>query len=72
MVVLSTASPYKFPAAVLAALGLESTSDGMEQLDILNKHTGLEIPQNLKNLKTLPELHNDVIEIDQMLGFSLS
>lgn len=72
MVVLSTASPYKFPAAVLSALGLDATGDGFDQMDRLQAATGIPIPRNLASLRGKPELHTAVIDKEQMLPYVLS
>ena len=72
MVVLSTASPYKFPAAVLSALGLDTTGDGFDQMDRLQAATGIPIPRNLASLRGKPELHTAVIDKEQMLPYVLS
>ena len=69
MVVLSTASPYKFPAAVLAALEKSSETDEWAQMDRLHALTGVPVPRNLQGLQTRKELHTDVIEKDQMLTY---
>ncbi|MBQ9165714.1 MAG: threonine synthase [Oscillospiraceae bacterium] len=71
MVVLSTASPYKFPAAVLKAIGGEAQGDEFNQMEQLNAITGVEIPKNLSGLQTLPELHKAVIAKEKMLSFVL-
>ena len=71
MVVLSTASPYKFPAAVLSALGLDATGDGFDQMDRLQAATGIPIPKNLASLRGKPELHTAVIDKEQMLPYVL-
>ncbi len=71
MVVLSTASPYKFPAAVLAAIGERAQGDEFDQLEQLHSVTGVAIPKNLAALRTKPELHNGVIDKDKMLEFVL-
>ena len=72
MVVLSTASPYKFPAAVLSALGLDASGDGFDQMDRLQAATGIPIPKNLASLRGKPELHTAVIGKEQMLPYVLS
>jgi threonine synthase len=71
MVVLSTASPYKFPAAVLEALGgniAQDEFDLMEQLQALTKVT---IPAPLASLRGKAERHTGVIEKEAMLSFVL-
>ncbi len=69
MVVLSTASPYKFPAAVLDALGLDTQADEFGQMEILSRHTGIPIPPNLAGLECKKELHTGVIAKEQMLQY---
>ena len=72
MVVLSTASPYKFPAAVLAAIGGDCSGDEFTQMERLNGITGVPVPKNLAGLRTLPERHTGVIGKEEMLAYVLS
>ncbi len=69
MVVLSTASAYKFPAAVLSSLEDVAEMDEFAQMDYLEKLTGSPIPGNLSGLQEKKELHTGVIEKDAMLAF---
>lgn len=69
MVVLSTASPYKFPAAVLASLEQSDLADEFRQMERLEELTGVPIPANLKGLEQKQELHTGVIEKEKMLSF---
>ncbi len=69
MVVLSTASPYKFPAAVLSAIGADVSGDEFTRMEELEKRTGVPIPKNLANLRQKPELHTHVIDKTQMLNY---
>ena len=69
MVVLSTASPYKFPAAVLAALEKAESEDEFMQMEQLQRKTGVPIPANLAGLQHKKELHTGVIEKNAMLQF---
>ncbi len=69
MVVLSTASSYKFPAAVLEALGCDLAEDEFDQMDQLFTLTGVAIPENLRTLRQKKELHTGVIGKDDMLEF---
>ena len=71
MVVLSTASPYKFPAAVLEAIGGDLTGDEFDQMERLQATTGVPAPQNLATLRGKAERHTGVIGKDQMLEFVL-
>ena len=72
MVVLSTASAYKFPAAVLSAIGGEAQGDEFAQMQALERKTGVQIPKNLSNLREKPERHLNVIDKDEMLPFVLA
>ncbi len=72
MVVLSTASPYKFPAAVLAAIGGGEDGDEFAKMERLQAITGVPIPENLANLRSLPELHSTVLNKEEMPDFVLA
>ena len=72
MVVLSTASPYKFPAAVLGALGEKTGSDEFAMMEQLHARTGTDIPANLRGLEGRPVRHRDVIDTGDMLNYVLS
>ena len=69
MVVLSTASAYKFPAAVLSSLADTEPMDEFAQMEYLQNLTGSPIPDNLAGLQEKEELHTGVIEKDAMLNF---
>jgi len=69
MVVLSTASPYKFPAAVLSALETSAETDEFRQMDRLTELTGVPVPKNLQGLEQRAERHTQVIPKSEMLGF---
>ena len=71
VVVLSTASPYKFPAAVLSALGEEPGDDEFAMMDKLSALTGTPIPKNLATLREKQVRHKDVIDKDTMLDYVL-
>ena len=72
VVILSTASPYKFPAAVLEAIGGKCPSDEFDVMDALFSLTGVPIPPNLATLRSQPVRHRDVIERADMLPYVLS
>ena len=71
MVVLSTASPYKFPAAVLAAVGGDTSGSEFDQMARLSAMTGVLIPKNLAGLQGKPERHTGVINKEDMLDYVL-
>ncbi len=62
LVILSTASPFKFPAAVLQALGRQSCGDAFQQIAQLEECSGLSAPASLTGLQTLEIRHRDVID----------
>ncbi|OPZ20803.1 MAG: Threonine synthase [Firmicutes bacterium ADurb.BinA205] len=62
-IIASTASPYKFSAAVLEAVqGGKSDLDEYAMIDKLAELSKLEVPAALADLKNKPERFNDVIE----------
>ena len=69
MVVLSTASPYKFPAAVLSAVGGDCSGDEFDQMERLSEVSGVPIPGNLAGLREKTERHTDVIDKEAMLDY---
>jgi len=71
MVVLSTASPYKFPAAVLSAIGGDTSGDEFTQMERLEEMSGMPIPRNLSGLRGKEERHTGVINKEDMLEFVL-
>lgn len=50
MLVASTASPYKFPRAVLGALGADCAGDDFECIDALAEISGVRPPESLSSL----------------------
>ncbi|MDY3781433.1 MAG: threonine synthase [Candidatus Faecousia sp.] len=72
MVVLSTASPYKFSTAVLTALGGDTSGNEYQRMDRLSALTGVPVPKNLAALQGKPERHTAVIPKDKMLSFVLT
>ncbi len=71
MVVLSTASPYKFPVAVLNAIGGDTSGSEFDQMKTLSAITGVPIPRNLADLQGKAEKHTGVIDKDKMLAYVL-
>ena len=72
MVVLSTASPYKFPVAVLNAIGGDTSGTEFEQMDRLSVMTGVPVPKNLSGLLGKEEKHTGVIDKEKMLEYVLN
>ena len=71
MVVLSTASPYKFPAAVLSAIGAKCDGDEFDMMSALEKATGVPMPANLRSLRERPVLHTGCVKPGKMRGYVL-
>ena len=73
MVVLSTASPYKFGASVLHALGEEAAGlDEFAQMERLHARSGMEVPARLAALRAAAVLHEGICERDGMRAAVLS
>ena len=68
-VVLSTASPYKFPKDVLRAVGGEAPEDGFEAMDRLYELTGEPIPANLSGLRGRKARFDDCIDASDMCAY---
>ena len=71
-VVLSTASPYKFPAAVLKAIGGDLSGDEFEQMERLASIAGVPIPRGLRGLREKPVLHRDLIDREEIVDYVLA
>jgi threonine synthase len=71
-VVLSTASPYKFSASVLRALGEETGEDEFEMIKALHAITGAKIPASLARLAEAENLHNNKTEKSAMQSYVLA
>lgn len=70
-VVLSTASPYKFPVAVLSALGVTPDDNEFRVMEQIKTKTGVAIPKNLSGLESKKVLHSDVIEKNELTDYVL-
>ena len=71
VVVLSTASPYKFPVAVLEALGQTPDGDEFAAMEQLCALTEVPIPRGLAGLREKPVRHTDLIEKEDILDYVL-
>ncbi len=69
VVVLSTASPYKFPAGVLSALGEVPDGDEFAQMEQLQALSHVKIPGNLAGLREKPVRFDTVIDKDRMTDY---
>nr|WP_196489627.1 threonine synthase [Gardnerella vaginalis] len=70
-VLLSTASPYKFPRVVASALNIEHVQDmdDFKCMDALSIATGTKAPSMLRNLENQTPRFNDVIDIAEMTNY---
>lgn len=65
-VILSTASPYKFPESVIKAIKGDVNSGGIDLLDELYELTNNEIPKELNELRDKPVKHETIIRKEEM------
>ena len=72
MVVLSTASPFKFPRSVLAALGEAAPENDFEAMQALERSTGCTAPVSLASLRQKAERFDAVIDPGEIAGVALS
>ncbi len=66
-IIASTASPFKFPGSVCAAI--DHKYEGMDEfslLDVLSDISGLEVPETIKNLGKKEILHSTFCNSDEM------
>ena len=67
--ILSTASPYKFPAAVLGAIGGSAQGDEFAEMDVLAALSGVPVPKSLAALRGKRERHGDVIGVGEIIPY---
>ena len=72
MVVLSTASPFKFPRSVLEALGEAAPANDFEAMRALERATGRTAPASLAGLKDKAERFDAVIDPAQIADVALA
>ena len=68
-VLLSTASPYKFPRACCDALGLNVPEDDFEAMRVLEQATNTVAPSQLAELESKPVRFEDVCDVDEMASY---
>ncbi len=66
MLIVSTASPYKFAPAVLSSLGAEVPADDFDALDKLFELTKCPIPKNLASLRDAEVRFTKTVEPSEM------
>ena len=70
-IILSTASPFKFPEAVLHALGEEGPPDPFDRMDYLAGLSGVPVPAGLAALKNAPVRFTDVVAREEIYDYVL-
>ena len=68
-VLLSTASPYKFPRVVNEALGWDASGSDFDCMDVLTEHSGTTAPKALRGLEHADVRFTDVVDIDGMPAY---
>ena len=71
-VIVSTASPYKFPRAVLKAISGETEPDDFEAAKKIEALSGIPMPKQLSELSEKEPRFTAVCEREDMAGFVLS
>ena len=71
-IIASTASPYKFPRAVLKAISGESEPDDFEAAKKIEELSGLAMPKQLSELAEKEPRFTNVCEREEMADFVLS
>ena len=66
MVVVSTASPYKFPQDVLYALTGNDVKDSFKGIKRINLLTAMKVPEALKSIRYKPVLFKQTVSPDKM------
>ena len=66
-VIVSTASPYKFPADVLTSLGKDTENLSVfEMAQELSKKSGSSVPEQISGLADKEEIHTGIVEKSRM------
>lgn len=65
-IIASTASPYKFHKKVLKSIGMDYSGNEFEDLKTLSQLMDEEIPEQMSELESLPEIHKDICDKNSM------
>ena len=68
MLVASTASPYKFPRAVLSAMGGEVPAEDFDCVTALEEMSGVTAPANLSALRTKTVRFTGIVDKTEIDG----
>lgn len=69
LIILSTASPYKFVGSVYDAISNQHEEDEFALMNKLNVLTNVDIPKNLAHLNEMPILHDNHLAKEDMEQF---
>ena len=70
MVIVSTASPYKFTKDVMTAIDEQfATGDAFDLMDTLQEMSGVQIPKSIAGIQHREVLHNNVCPKDEIKEF---
>jgi len=64
--ILSTASPFKFPISVAEALEISSNVEDFQLLKNISNYTGVATPKNIASLENKKVIHNNNIKVSDM------
>lgn len=67
-ILLSTASPYKFPESVYKAI-YDEELDVYSAIEKLNERTGVSVPRALTGIKDRAVLHKEAIDKTEIISF---
>jgi threonine synthase len=65
-IIASTASPFKFPEKVISSMGEEVPEDLFKGIGMVAKYMNVEIPDQVRELETLPVLHKNICKKEEM------
>lgn len=65
-VIISTAHPYKFPYAAASALNISEKENSYDLLNDLSAATGINLPKQLEDLKSLPFRFSEIIDKNEI------
>ena len=69
LLIMATASPYKFPNTILKALDIDEEEDSFKAMEVLSSYSKTPIPKSLMKLRYAKILHKDLIEKDEILEY---
>lgn len=64
--ILSTASPFKFPKSVASAINIKDSLDDFELINRIAEQAAIDIPENIEALREKNVIHNQNIKINEM------